>query len=117
MFYDLCQGVLLEPPELIVLCSDSPHSGHPIRLKTLLVLVWCYINGLCSGTRRVMPLRFAFRTTVVNRNGVTIALSLLDSEEGTLTKIGNVHFDLFAFHTDKFGGFFCGDRQINEFAF
>lgn len=69
MVNDLCQGVLLEPPELLVLRSDSPPSGHPIRFKALIVMAWCCINGFSSGTRRVMPLRFAFRTTVVNRNG------------------------------------------------
>jgi len=37
MINDLCQGVLLEPPELRVLCSDSPLSGHPIRTKAPVV--------------------------------------------------------------------------------
>jgi len=51
MINDLCQGVLLEPPELRVLCSDSPLSGHPIRTKAPVVWkgggYWAF-NGFSS---------------------------------------------------------------------
>lgn len=83
MFYDLCQGVLLEPPELlrvIVDCMSKPKRGHsPLSAQT-----------------------YACATA-----------SLLDTVKDSFTNGGNFDFYEFVFLTTVQMYFFNRNREVD----